>query len=193
MFHYGRHYRLRQTNGHCIAELSKRLAPCAMQRIAVRESLNPCCLPHGVMTQRAVGVRNHVLAARHAMIAGLECLRRLVEGRSGVPPVGARTPLIDVVKPSGCAFYAWRRHAGQCFSDGHPGQQSVVDGLAAHQDALMFGNVVLFPVSPGVLAKRQRAAAVGGLGERPVRGDVRAETNEEHTMSVLGARRSRRR
>ena len=68
-----------------VPDLPHRLAPSAVEHVLVGEGLQPRCFAHAEVAYSAVGAAQHVLAARNAVHAGLERLRRGVQRRTRMP------------------------------------------------------------------------------------------------------------
>ena len=77
-FSHRTRHALADRRGDGIAKLARRGLPCPGDDEIIRQTLQPRHLPDRKIADVAPSVREHVLAARHAVITGLERLGRLV-------------------------------------------------------------------------------------------------------------------
>ena len=93
----------REGDRHRVAKLPHRLGPCPVKNIVIRKHLESGAFSHAKVSHLPVRVRQHVLPARHPMIAGLEGLGRLVKRAPGMALVtsSSRIEFVIVIFPRG--------------------------------------------------------------------------------------------
>jgi hypothetical protein len=89
-------YSFPKMNWNGVAQLPHRLGPASREGILVGETHETSGLSQCEVSQGAIIPDEHVFAARHPVIAGLQCLRGEVQRTAGMSHVGPCTTLKDV-------------------------------------------------------------------------------------------------
>src|SRR5712671_4927311 len=92
-----------------------------MENEIVRESLEPRRLAHCKVANPSIREENNILASRHAVVASLQRLRRLIKWAASMASVGPGTGVRGVVVESRAVPAFWIGKVRDGVPDGAPG------------------------------------------------------------------------
>jgi hypothetical protein len=93
---FGNHFR--QLDGHGVSELPHAFRPRTHEHVIVRERLQTGAFSHSEITDFPIGIGEHVLAAWHSVIAGLEYFGWLIKWTASVTSINTRSRIEPVIR-----------------------------------------------------------------------------------------------